>query len=240
MSDLLHVLDYAGTHGAWRNVLNTWGGRMTGGTYEVRPLAVHKAKEPVSRGGNRAGEIEKRFFYGRSRKSEWGRHDQTVSFRPFAIIPNTAFSMARFASEPRGKGQGIRHARLAITDHGGMFGAVEFYNTAQGRHQAHHRFRSLCGPQSAPRQDQNGRGELSSSDLLARNNEGYKNLMQLSSIGYLEDSITSRASTWKCQEILGGKSCHQLCVGGRITRAAASRRLKKAQTITEAYIDIFG
>jgi DNA polymerase-3 subunit alpha len=75
----------------------------------------------------------------------------------------------------------------AMTDHGNMFGAIEFYLKARRRNQGHHRLGSLCrieGMQSrGPRAEQRRREHLV---LLAATNQGYRNLMQLVSRGSLE------------------------------------------------------
>ncbi len=42
---------------------------------------------------------------------------------------------------------------VAISDHGALYGAIDFYNACQPQHQAHHRLRSL--PRAAHHQRQN-------------------------------------------------------------------------------------
>jgi DNA polymerase-3 subunit alpha len=77
---------------------------------------------------------------------------------------------------------------LAITDHGNMFGAIEFYCLAQERG-----IKPIIGAElyvaPASRFEKTSRGINEASFhiiLLARDEEGYRNLMNLVSIGYLE------------------------------------------------------
>jgi len=77
---------------------------------------------------------------------------------------------------------------LAITDHGNMFGAIEFYVEAQNAG-----IKPIIGcevyiaPNSRFEKIGNGIEEASNHfTLLARDEEGYRNLMHLVSIGYLE------------------------------------------------------
>jgi DNA polymerase-3 subunit alpha len=75
---------------------------------------------------------------------------------------------------------------LAVTDHGNLFGAVEFYETARRAG-----IRPILGMEAylAPgdRRDRGGRGgNYFHLVLLAENATGWRNLIRLSSIGYLE------------------------------------------------------
>jgi DNA polymerase-3 subunit alpha len=77
---------------------------------------------------------------------------------------------------------------LAITDHGCMFGAIDFYDTAISEG-----IKPIIGSEMylAPKNRKEKkieRGEVASYHLtfLCKNEKGYKNLMKLNSIGYLE------------------------------------------------------
>jgi len=77
---------------------------------------------------------------------------------------------------------------VAITDHGNLFGAVDFYRSA---YRAGIKPIVGCELYVAPRsrfdRDTGGRGETAKHIvLLARNIQGYRNLVRLSSLGYLE------------------------------------------------------
>ena len=90
---------------------------------------------------------------------------------------------------------------IAITDHGNMFGAIHFYKAVIEKG-----LKPIIGietyvaPQSRfdkKAKKTGGEGTSFHLILLARNLEGYKNLMQLSSIAYLEDFIINRESIKK-------------------------------------------
>jgi DNA polymerase-3 subunit alpha len=131
---------------------------------------------------------------------------------------------------------------LAITDHGGMFGAVEFYNTCLKEGiKPIIGFEAYVAPQSRLDKTKTGEETYHHLILLARNNEGYKNLMQLSSIGYLEGFYYKpRIDMEVLRKYSAGIIATSACVGGAIPRALLAGDVKKAQTITEEYIDIFG
>ena len=97
---------------------------------------------------------------------------------------------------PEGTGHGP-HA--AITDHGVMYGAVDFYNACQGRgHSPGHRLRGLCLPGTASTKACAAR-EYSHLVLLCENNTGYQNLIKLVSRQASPRAfITSPAWTTNC------------------------------------------
>ena len=131
---------------------------------------------------------------------------------------------------------------LAITDHGGLFGAVEFYNTclAEGIKPIIG-FEAYVAPQSRLDKAKTGEENYHHLILLARNNEGYKNLMQLSSIGYLEGFYYKpRIDMEVLRKYSAGIIATSACVAGAIPRALLAGDVKKAQALTEEYIDIFG
>ena len=73
---------------------------------------------------------------------------------------------------------------LALTDHGNMFGAIEFYKTARDEG-----VNPIIGCEVNVEKDGSstvGKGEKISYELtlLAENNEGYHNLLELTSLGY--------------------------------------------------------
>jgi len=82
----------------------------------------------------------------------------------------------------------LKMPAIAITDHGNMFGVIEFYDTAM-----RHGIKPIVGMEAYL--DPRGRASRPQGRawegyyhllLLVRNMEGYRNLMRLSSIGYLE------------------------------------------------------
>jgi DNA polymerase-3 subunit alpha len=81
----------------------------------------------------------------------------------------------------------FRMPALALTDHGNMFGAIEFYASAMDRG-----LKPIIGleayvdPRSHAERPQGRAWEYYHLLLLAKNAEGYRNLMRLSTISYLE------------------------------------------------------
>ncbi|MHC4731807.1 MAG: PHP domain-containing protein, partial [Planctomycetota bacterium] len=75
---------------------------------------------------------------------------------------------------------------LALTDHGNLFGAVEFYRACR-RHGVKPilGFEAYVAPQSRHDRERNPVAAWHVT-LLARNAEGWRNLIKLSSAGYLE------------------------------------------------------
>ncbi len=132
---------------------------------------------------------------------------------------------------------------LAITDHGGLFGAVEFYEACKSAE-----IKPILGFEAyvAP----NSRFDRSSSKdersyhhliLLAKNNTGWKNLMQLSTIGYLEGFYYKpRIDNEVLRLYSEGIIATSACVGGAIPQAILEGNLEKARKIAENYLSIFG
>ena len=88
---------------------------------------------------------------------------------------------------------------LAITDHGGMFGAIEFYEACMSDG-----IKPVLGFEAYVAAGSRHDRMISKDErsyhhliLLAKDNTGWKNLMRLSSIGYLEGFITNRELTWR-------------------------------------------
>ncbi len=82
----------------------------------------------------------------------------------------------------------LKMSALALTDHGNMFGAVEFYETAKSR-----AIKPILGYEAyvAPgsrldKESKNGKEALGHITLLAETNEGYRNLLKLTTSAYLE------------------------------------------------------
>ncbi len=134
---------------------------------------------------------------------------------------------------------------IAISDHGCLFGAVEFYSecVAAG-------IKPIIGMEAyiAP----GDRRERSSPTgnpgdaafhllLLAENLEGYKNLVKLSSIAYREGFYYKpRIDKEVLREFKAGLIGTSACLGGEIASAFLKHDAKKAKEIAEMYLDILG
>ncbi|MBN2271303.1 MAG: PHP domain-containing protein, partial [Sedimentisphaerales bacterium] len=132
---------------------------------------------------------------------------------------------------------------VAVTDHGNLFGVVDFYTKATAAH-----IKPIIGIEAyvAPgsRLD---RTKTSISDaafhliLLAQNNAGYQNLLKLASIGYME-GFYYRPRIDK--EVLAGLNegliCTSACLKGEVAAAIARGDEQAAGAAAESYLKIFG
>ena len=131
----------------------------------------------------------------------------------------------------------------AITDHGNMFGAVEFYEKAVKKG-----VKPIIGcevyvaPES--RFEKSGHGKKSSSYhlvLLAKNLKGYHNLMEIVSIGYLEGFYYKpRVDKEVLETYREGLFALSACLGGEIPSYLMSNQPELAETAAYEYEGIFG
>jgi DNA polymerase-3 subunit alpha len=132
---------------------------------------------------------------------------------------------------------------LAITDHGNMFGAIDFYLEAQKAG-----IKPIIGCEAyvapASRLDKNSGGIEEASYhliLLCRDETGYQNLMKLVSIGYLE-GFYYRPRVDKEVLALYSKGLIALtaCLKGEIPGLLQQRRFNDALKAADTYFNIFG
>ncbi|MBI5015100.1 MAG: DNA polymerase III subunit alpha [Deltaproteobacteria bacterium] len=132
---------------------------------------------------------------------------------------------------------------LAMTDHGAMYGTVEFYKGAQ---KAGVKPIIGCEAYVAPgsRFDRRVSGESESNYhliLLARNDEGYRNLCRLVTAGYLEGFYYKpRIDKELLREHGRGLIGLSACLKGEVPRALLSGNGAKARRLAEEYASIFG
>lgn len=131
---------------------------------------------------------------------------------------------------------------LAITDHGNLFGAIEFYTQAKKR-----RIKPIIGietyivphnlheKRSIPGVPETGYHLV----LLTKNNTGYKNLIKLSTIGFLEGFYHKPRID---KEVLAKHSEGLIalsgCLKGEVAKVAGDDEL--AEKVIRGYLDIFG
>ncbi|NOZ63360.1 MAG: DNA polymerase III subunit alpha [Caldiserica bacterium] len=141
------------------------------------------------------------------------------------------------------KAKELGYHALSITDSGGMFGAIEFYDKAINMG-----IKPIIGcevyiaPKSRKDREKRGISEATYHlTLLASTNEGYRNLMKLVSIGYLE-GFYYRPRIDK--EVLAeyGKGIIALsgCLKGEVPFLLHQGREKEAYQAAAAYKDIMG
>jgi len=132
---------------------------------------------------------------------------------------------------------------LAITDHGNMFGAIDFYLEAQKAG-----IKPIIGcevyvaPQS--RLNKSSSSILDAAHhliLLARNEEGYRNLMKLVSIGYLEGFYyRPRIDKEVLAQHAKGLIASSACLKGEISVLLTQNRFNDALKIADTYQNILG
>jgi DNA polymerase-3 subunit alpha len=131
---------------------------------------------------------------------------------------------------------------LALTDHGVMYGSIEFYYTCK---QAG--IKPLIGMEAyiAPRGMEDKEGKIDSDyfhlTLIAKNDAGYKNLLVLTTEAHLRGFYykprIDRALLRKHSEGLIALSG---CPRGELPRAIESGNEKRIEEVLATYIDIFG
>ncbi|MBN1818694.1 MAG: DNA polymerase III subunit alpha [Sedimentisphaerales bacterium] len=133
---------------------------------------------------------------------------------------------------------------VAITDHGNLFGAVDFYTRAQAA-----QIKPILGIEAyiAPhsRFDKAGGGGVKEHAyhliLLAENRAGYRNLMKLSSIGFTEGFYyRPRIDKQVLAELSEGIICTTACVAGEVPAALVRGDETAARQAVESYLKIFG
>jgi len=129
---------------------------------------------------------------------------------------------------------------VAMTDHGNLFGAVEFYNAAtkKGVHPVIGCEVYVAKKGHGDRTDPKAYNHLV---LLCENQAGYKNLINLVSTGYLDGfyykpridkDLLSRHSE--------GLICLSACLKGDINETLKSEKYDEAKRLANEYTDIFG
>lgn len=150
---------------------------------------------------------------------------------------------------------------VALTDHGVMFGAMEFYNKCLSKG-----IKPIIGfeayvAQGSSRFDKTKRTEsnadvidVENSDglsvsninyahliLLAKNNVGYKNLLKLNSIGHMEGFYYKpRIDLEVLEQYKEGIVALSACAGGVISCYIVRDNMQKAREMTDRYKSIFG
>lgn len=131
---------------------------------------------------------------------------------------------------------------LAITDHGVMYGAVDFYK--QGIKEG---VKPIIGMEAyttnVDLKEHPEKGSFKNNHLLllAKNYEGYKNLMKLTSIAHLEGFYyRPRVDRETLKKYSKGLICTSACPKGELPEAILEDDIKRAKSTLEWYLDVFG
>ena len=131
---------------------------------------------------------------------------------------------------------------IAVTDHGAMFGTIDFYKACNANG-----VKPIIGCEVyvAPRtrfdKEPNIDNKYYHLILLAKNNEGYKNLAKLVSLGYVDGYYYKpRIDKEILEKYHEGLICCSACLGGEIAQSILKDDLAKAEEIALWHKNIFG
>lgn len=131
---------------------------------------------------------------------------------------------------------------IALTDHGVMFGAASFYQECQKEG-----IKAIIGcevyvaPRSRFDKDMGLDDKYSHLILLAKNKEGYQNLIKLVSCGFTEGFYSKpRIDRDLLKEHSEGLICLSACLAGEVNKAILSDNMEKAEEIALWYKEVFG
>ncbi|HEX9460809.1 MAG TPA: DNA polymerase III subunit alpha, partial [Thermoanaerobaculia bacterium] len=163
---------------------------------------------------------------------------------------HTEYSLLDGASRPEELARRVAKLGMpacAITDHGNMFGAVEFYNAMKKE-----KVKPIIGCEMyvayGSRLDkagvEDGQADAGANNhliVLAANNEGYKNLVKLVSAGYTEGFYYKpRIDKALLREHREGLIVLSSCLKGEVSQALAGGNPAKAREAALQYKDILG
>ena len=146
---------------------------------------------------------------------------------------------ARIAELPR-RARELGQKALALTDHGVMYGIVDFYTACKKEG-----VKPILGCEMYVAEDLLEKGqtarEYAHLILLAKNNEGYKNLMRLCSIASVEGFYYKPRVDYKTiAEHKEGLICLSACIAGDIPQLLLSGQKQKAYELASMLKEIFG
>lgn len=133
---------------------------------------------------------------------------------------------------------------LALTDHGNLYGAIEFYNAAKGKG-----IKPLIGCElylvETSRLEKNGRSDEGKSifhlGLLARNLVGYQNLLKLVSDAHLKGFYYKPRTDFETlSKYAGGLIGFTGCLASLVPQHLLYDREEEARRACARFVDIFG
>ncbi len=135
------------------------------------------------------------------------------------------------------KAKRLEMPAVALTDHGSLAGAVELYREARKAG-----VKPIVGCEVYVADDRRAQTKgYAHLTLLAETNEGYANLIKLSSLGYLEGYYYKPRVDWELLETHAkGLVALSGCLSGRVSRALAEERLHDARSDLDRLAQIFG
>src|SRR3984893_7755330 len=137
------------------------------------------------------------------------------------------------------KALGMQH--LAITDHGAMYGAIEFYKACKAGG-----INPILGIEAYLTEDMRDHSKRFSDDyhhllLLAKNNTGYYNLLKLTTIAHTEGwHLRPRIDMKVLQKYAEGLIVTSSCLSGEIPKTLLKEKVDEAYKMARWYQEVFG
>ncbi len=158
---------------------------------------------------------------------------------------HSMYSLSDALSTPKqivAKAKSMGYDAIALTDHRGLYGIVDFYEFCQKEG-----LKAIIGVEAdlAPNSLHDKRARIDDwtyhITLLAENFTGYQNLLQLVSISYLEGFYyKARMDKEYLRKYHEGIIALSGCMKGEIPKACNEGDLEKAEKVLREYQDIFG
>jgi DNA polymerase-3 subunit alpha len=131
---------------------------------------------------------------------------------------------------------------LALTDHGNIYGAVEFYKKAKER-----KIKAILGCEMYLAFEKMSQERPNIDDkryhlvLLVKNDQGYKNLVKLITKAHLKGFYYKpRIDEDLLEKHSEGLICLSACLAGKISRLVVSKKIEEAEETAQKYQKIFG
>ncbi|MBR1984194.1 MAG: PHP domain-containing protein [Clostridia bacterium] len=119
---------------------------------------------------------------------------------------------------------------VAMTDHGNMYGAMQFYKGCLEKN-----IKPIIGTEFYVCDDlykKTGKADMGHLVLIAKNNQGYKNLMKLNSIAFVDGFYYKPRIDYKTiAENSEGLICLSACIAGHIPRLILEKRFEEADEL---------
>ena len=131
---------------------------------------------------------------------------------------------------------------IALTDHGVMFGAIDFYKACKANG-----VKPIIGCEAyvAPRGRKDKEPKIDEKYnhliLLAKNNDGYKNLAKLVSLGFTEGFYYKpRIDKEILEKYHDGLICLSACLAGEVSQAILNNNIEEAKKVALWFKNLFG
>ncbi|MGI6664869.1 MAG: DNA polymerase III subunit alpha [Christensenellaceae bacterium] len=138
------------------------------------------------------------------------------------------------------KAKALGQTAIAITDHGAMYGVIDFYKKAKAAG-----IKPILGFEAYVVEEMHEKTsqqrEYAHLLLLAKTAEGYRNLMRLCSLGHTEGYYYKPRVDYKTlQQYSEGVICTSACIAGDIPQAFLQGQPEKAYALAKQLKEIYG